>query len=152
MIAPDFSLSDQHNQPHSLSDDRGKWVVLYFYPKDDTPGCTKEACSFRDYFTRLQEKGAAVLGISKDSVASHQKFAEKYHLNFPILSDPETGVIKAYTAWGPKRFMGKEFTGTLRKTFIINPAGEIVKEYPQVTPDKHAEEILHDLETLMATA
>ena len=150
MLASDFSLLDQFNQLHNLVDYRGKWLIVYFYPKDDTPGCTKEACSFRDNFKALQEKGIVIIGISKDSPASHKKFAEKYHLDFTLLSDPELAAIKAYGAWGPKKFMGREFLGTLRKTFLINPAGEIVKEYANVSPEHHAEEILHDFEESLA--
>lgn len=143
MQAAEFNLPDQLGKFHKLSDYRGKWVVVYFYPKDDTPGCTKEACNFRD---RLQDiKGAVVLGISKDSVASHKKFAQKYSLNFTILSDEKLDTIKAYGAWGEKKFMGREFDGVLRKTFLIDPAGEIKKVYEKVNPLVHAEEIIRDL-------
>lgn len=148
MKAHDFSLQDQAGKTHSLADYAGKWLVLYFYPKDDTPGCTTEACSFRDIYRELDSQGVAVLGVSKDSVPSHAKFAEKFHLNFPILSDPDHSVIDAYGAWGLKKFMGREFEGIIRKTFIINPSGEIVKEYPKVTPKDHADEILRDLAEL----
>lgn len=148
MKAPDFSLQDQFNKTHSLKEYAGKWVVLYFYPKDDTPGCTKEACSFRDEFSEIEKAGAVVLGVSKDSVKSHAKFAEKYNLNFPLLADTDMETMKAYNAWGLKKFMGREFEGTLRKTFIINPQGEIVKEYPKVTPKDHAVQIINDLEEL----
>lgn len=150
MKAPDFSLQDQFDTTHSLKDYAGKWVVLYFYPKDDTPGCTKEACSFRDEFSEIEKAGAVVLGVSKDSVKSHAKFAEKYNLNFPLLADVDMEVMKAYNAWGLKKFMGREFQGTLRKTFIINPSGQIVKEYPKVTPKDHAVQIIKDLEELQA--
>ncbi len=148
MKAPDFSLQDQFDTTHSLKDYAGKWVVLYFYPKDDTPGCTKEACSFRDEFKEIEKAGAVVLGVSKDSVKSHAKFAEKYNLNFPLLADTDMEVMKAYNAWGLKKFMGREFEGTLRKTFIINPEGEIVKEYPKVTPKDHAVQIIKDIAEL----
>lgn len=150
MKAPDFSLQDQDGTTHSLSDYAGKWVILYFYPKDDTPGCTKEACSFRDAFAVYKEKGIQVLGVSADSPKSHKKFADKFHLTFPLLSDPEKSAIKAYDAWGKKSMFGKEYDGIIRKTFIISPKGEIAKEYPTVTPEKHADQILTDLETLMA--
>lgn len=149
--ADDFSLPDQDGKTHSLSQYRGKWVVLFFYPKDDTPGCTKEACNFRDSFVELQAFGAVILGVSKDSVASHKKFAEKYHLNFPILSDEKKVVIGKYNAWGTKTFMGRTFEGTLRKTCLINPNGEIQKVYEQVNPLLHAGEILADLKTLTNT-
>jgi thioredoxin-dependent peroxiredoxin len=148
MKAPAFSLQDQGGNTVSLKDFAGKWLVVYFYPKDDTPGCTKEACSFRDAKELLREKGLEVVGISKDSVKSHAKFAEKYDLNFPLLSDESTETIKAYGAWGQKKFMGREFEGILRQTFLINPAGEIVKSYPEVTPQDHALQILKDFEAL----
>jgi peroxiredoxin Q/BCP len=147
MKAMDFSLPDQDGKTHTLREYRGKWVVLYFYPKDDTPGCTKEACAFRDSFTELQKLGVVILGVSKDSVASHKKFAQKYHLNFPILSDEEKVVIRQYHAWGKKKFMGREFDGTLRTTYLINPRGEIQKVYEKVNPLIHAGQILEDLKS-----
>jgi len=150
MKAPDFTLQDQFDKTRSLKDYAGKWVVLYFYPKDDTPGCTKEACSFRDEFKEIEGAGAVVLGVSKDSVKSHAKFAEKYNLNFPLLADTELETMKAYNAYGLKKFMGREFEGTLRKTFIISPDGEIAKEYPKVTPKDHAVQIINDLQELQA--
>ncbi len=149
MKAPNFTLPDQNNALHSPDDYEGKWLVLYFYPKDDTPGCTTEACSFRDIYRELESRGVAVVGVSKDTVKSHAKFAEKYDLNFPLLSDLNHQVIDTYGAWGLKKFMGREFEGIIRKTLIINPAGEIVKEYPKVTPKDHADEILRDLASLM---
>jgi thioredoxin-dependent peroxiredoxin len=148
MKTHDFSLTDQNGNLHSLADYKGKWVVLYFYPKDDTPGCTKEACSFRDYAKEYSDKGIIILGVSKDSVPSHKKFAEKYHLNFPILSDESKEIIKAYDAWGEKKFMGRVFEGTLRKTYIINPNGEVVKNYEKVNPLNHAQQIISDISTL----
>jgi peroxiredoxin Q/BCP len=144
-----FVLPDQNGENHSLADYKGKWVVLYFYPKDDTPGCTKEACNFRDSFHQLEHLGAQILGVSKDSVSSHKKFADKYHLNFPILSDESKKIIQAYNAWGQKKFMGKTFEGTLRKTYLINPQGEIAKIYENVNPLSHAGEILKDLNSLL---
>jgi peroxiredoxin Q/BCP len=145
MKAKDFALPDQNNTIHTLKQYRGKWVVLYFYPKDDTPGCTIEACKFRDSFKELQQLGVVILGVSKDSVASHKKFAEKYHLNFPLLSDESRETIKVYDAWGMKKFLGKQFEGTLRKTYAINPDGDIKKVYNNVNPTIHAGEILRDL-------
>lgn len=142
MKTQDFELSDQDGNIHSLSQYKGKWIVLYFYPKDDTPGCTKEACNFRDSLQDLKDAGAVVLGVSKDSVSSHQKFAKKYHLNFPILSDEDKKVIKAYKAWGEKSFMGKAFEGTLRITYLIDPEGKISKIFKDVKPLIHAKEIL----------
>lgn len=149
-LAHDFTLLDQNGVPHSLHDYLGKWVVLYFYPKDDTPGCTTEACNFRDSFRELQKLGVVVLGVSKDSVLSHGKFAAKYQLNFPLLSDPDHRVIEQYQAWGEKKFMGKLFLGILRTTYLINPKGEIAKVYPKVNPTVHAGEILADLESPLA--
>ncbi len=145
MKATDFSLPDQNGKIHTLSQYRGKWVVLYFYPKDNTPGCTKEACNFRDSFRVLEKMGAVILGVSKDSVESHLKFVKKYGLNFPILSDPEKEVIKKYKAWGKKKFLGKEFEGTLRTSYLIDPEGEIKKVYAKVNPLSHAGEIIKDL-------
>lgn len=145
MKAEDFSLPDQDGRVHKLSDYLGKWAVLYFYPKDDTPGCTTEACNFRDNLSKLQKKNMVILGVSKDSVASHKKFAEKYHLNFTILSDESKEVIKKYKAWGKKKFLGREYEGTYRMTYIIDPKGKIFKEYPKVNPVEHVGEILKDL-------
>lgn len=148
MKASNFQLPDQDNKVHSLTDYRGKWVVLYFYPKDDTPGCIKEACSFRDSFNKLQSLGVVVLGVSRDSVSSHKKFAQKYHLNFPLLADVNKEVINLYHAWGKKKFMGKEYEGILRTTYLINPDGDIAKVYEKVDPLNHADLILSDLKNL----
>jgi peroxiredoxin Q/BCP len=147
--AQQFSLPDQEGKMHSLADYRGKWLVLYFYPKDNTPGCTLEACNFRDARADI-EKLASVVGISKDSVASHKKFSEKYHLDFTLLSDPDHEVIEAYGSWNKKKFMGKEYIGTSRNTFVVNPEGKIAKEYLGVDPKEHAAQIIADLETLQA--
>ncbi len=147
--APDFSLQDQNNVTRKLADYAGKWLVLYFYPKDDTPGCTTEACTFRDERDVIQELGnAEVVGVSKDSVASHKKFAEKHHLNFTLLSDPDHETIEAFGAWGPKKFMGREFLGVHRNTYIIDPKGYIAKEYIGVDSKKHAVDIINDLKSL----
>ncbi len=148
MQAPSFRLPDQTGAMHSLSDYKGKWVVLYFYPKDDTPGCTKEACSFRDNSVDFKNLGVIVLGVSKDTVASHKKFADKYHLNFPILSDESKEVIQAYHAWGTKKFMGREFEGVKRTTTLIGPDGTIQKVYENVNPLIHAGQILSDIKIL----
>jgi len=123
--------------------------VLYFYPKDDTPGCTKEACNFRDNLSRLTDMGVVVLGVSKDSVVSHKKFHNKYHLTFPLLSDEKREVITAYHAWGKKSFLEKEYEGILRTTYLIDPQGEIKKVYEKVNPSEHVEEILLDLSSLL---
>lgn len=145
MKAFPFSLADQNGTIHSLSDYEGKWVVLYFYPKDDTPGCTKEACGFRDLAGEYKMKDVAILGVSKDGEVSHKKFADKYHLTFPLLSDEEGKTIKEYGAWGEKKFMGKTFEGILRKSFLINPEGDIAKTYNNVDVFSHAKEILKEI-------
>jgi len=149
MKAPSFRLPDQTGKVHTLAMYKGKWVVLYFYPKDDTPGCTKEACSFRDMSTVFADAGVVVLGVSKDTVASHKKFAEKYHLNFPLLSDESRDVIKAYHSWGIKTFMGRSFEGVKRTTTLINPDGQIQKIYESVNPLIHANQILADIKTFV---
>ena len=149
MKAPDFSLPDQNNKIHNLKDYLGKWIVLYFYPKDDTPGCIKEACGFRDATADFMKNGIVVLGISKDSVSSHKKFADKYKLNFPLLSDESKEVTKSYGAWGEKKFMGRVYHGTKRNTYLINPKGEIKKEYLNVNPIFHSTQILKDIEELI---
>ena len=146
-IAPDFKLLDQNQQEHHLSQYRGKWVVIYFYPKDNTPGCTTEACTIRDHWKDLSHK-AIVLGISTDSVNSHSKFAKKYTLLFPILADTTKEVVNAYQVWVHKKFMGREFLGTLRVTYIVNPDGVIAYVYKKVKPADHAEELAHDLSEL----
>ena len=149
MKAKEFNLPDESGEFHKLSNYHGRWVVLYFYPKDDTPGCTKEACVFRDGLSQLEELGVAVLGVSKDSPKSHQKFKEKYHLNFPLLSDESKEVIQAYGAWGEKSFMGRKFYGVLRKTYLIDPDGEVKKIYEKVDPTKHSAEILAEVKAFL---
>ncbi len=131
---------------HSLKSEKGKWVLVYFYPKDDTPGCTAEACGFRDLFQEITRKGVRILGISKDSVASHKKFAGNFAIPFPLLSDLDEKVIKAYGVWGEKHFMGKTYMGILRMSYLIEPKGKIVKVYEKVDPEEHAQEVLKDLE------
>lgn len=147
MKAANFSLTDQDGKTRTLADFADKWLVLYFYPKDDTPGCTTEACSFRDANDELIDLGAEVVGISKDDTDSHRKFQAKHKLNFTLLSDTDDSTIRAYGAWGKKMF-GRE--GILRKTFIISPKGEIVKTYGRVTPLGHGEKVLEDLKHLQA--
>ena len=144
-LAPDFTLPDQEGGEHKLSDYRGKWVLLYFYPKDNTPGCTTEACTLRDAFEEFGRKNAVVLGMSADSVAKHEGFAKKHKLPFTLLSDEEKGVLKTYGVWAKKKFMGREYMGILRNSFLINPEGIIVKIYEGVKPAGHAEEVLVDL-------
>lgn len=140
--APDFSLIDSEGQEKNLQDYHGKWVVLYFYPKDDTPGCTVEACSLRDARDEIASAGAEIIGISADNISSHEKFKAKHSLDFTLLSDPDKKVIEAYGAWGKKMF-GKE--GILRRTFIIDPDGTVVKVYGRVTPLGHGEQIVQEL-------
>lgn len=149
-LAPDFTLPDQNGQEHSLSQYRGQWVLLYFYPKDDTPGCTKEACSIRDAFPRFENLNIKVLGVSVDSSESHKKFAEKYALPFTLLSDTHKKVVTRYGVWAEKMFsfMGREHEGIIRSSFLIDPTGTIEKIYTDVKPNKHAEEVLHDLKRL----
>ncbi len=143
--APDFSLKDDNGATVKLSGLKGNTVVLYFYPKDDTPGCTKEACSFRDGFKEIQKKGAIVLGVSPDSVESHKKFKEKFRLNFPLLSDEEKKVVGAYGVWKQKSLYGRKFMGVVRTTFVIDETGKIKKIFPKVKVDGHYEEVLAEL-------
>lgn len=148
--APQFTLEDQNGQTHSLSDYKGKWIVLYFYPRDNTPGCTMEACKFRDGRDILKEIGAEIIGISKDSPKSHGKFADKHSLNFTLLSDPDAEVIKAFGSWKLKKFMGREYMGISRDTYIISPEGLIAKKYDGVNPINHFEEVYKDLQELIS--
>ena len=146
--APDFTLSDQHGKPHTLSEYRGSWVLLYFYPKDDTPGCTIEACTIRDQFKDFKKIGAVVLGVSTDSVESHKKFAEAYELPFTLLADVYKEVVGRYGVFGEKKFMGRTYMGTMRTSFLIDPKGVIVKVYEKVKPVDHAGEVIADLTAL----
>jgi thioredoxin-dependent peroxiredoxin len=139
--APDFNLLDQSGQPHSLESYKGKWLVLYVYPKDDTPGCTAEACDFRDHVGHLRELGAEVVGLSADSSASHDKFATKHGLNFPLLADDGAVTIKALGAWGEKSMYGKTFEGIMRQTFLIDPKGQIVKTWNKVSVKGHVADV-----------
>ena len=139
--APSFTLEDQEGNIHSLKDYLGKKVLLYFYPKDDTPGCTREACNFRDGYKEFQKMGLIILGVSKDGVKSHKKFAEKYKLPFPLLADTEHEVAEKYGVWKLKKFMGREYMGMERSSFLIDEEGKIAKIYEQVKPDSHAEEV-----------
>ncbi|MDO4788114.1 MAG: thioredoxin-dependent thiol peroxidase [Johnsonella sp.] len=140
--APEFSLPDQNNHMVSLSDFRGKKVILYFYPKDDTPGCTAQACNFTERFPQIAEKGAVVLGISKDSVESHRKFHAKYGLSFPLLSDPELKVLQAYDAWKEKKLYGKSFLGVIRCTYLIDEEGVIIKTIAKAKAKENADQML----------
>lgn len=147
-MAPEFTLPDQNGARHALADYRGQWVLLYFYPKDDTTGCTKEACMIRDGFPQFQDCKAVVLGVSVDSVASHKKFAEKYALPFTLLADENKEVVNRYGVWGLKKFMGREYEGTHRVSFLIDPKGKIARVYEKVVPSVHAEEVLRDITAL----
>lgn len=146
-LAPDFKLLDQDGKIHKLSDYRGQRVLLYFYPKDNTTGCTKEACSIRDSFPAFNKLKAKVLGVSVDSIKSHKKFVEKYDLPFTLLADEKKEVVKKYDVWGKKKFMGKEYYGTFRTSFLIDPKGKIAKIYENVKPEIHAQEVLEDLKS-----
>lgn len=143
--APDFTLPDQNGNVHSLSDYRGKKVILYFYPKDNTPGCTKQACGFAERYPKFTEKGAVILGISKDSVASHKKFEEKYGLPFTILSDPELKAIQAYDVWKEKMNYGKVSMGVVRTTYLIDEEGKIAKAFDKVKAADNPEQMLGEL-------
>lgn len=148
--APDFSLPDQDGVMHSLSRYRGKKVILYFYPRDNTPGCTKQACGFRDLYPQFTEKGAVVLGVSKDSVASHKKFQEKYQLSFPILSDTELQVIQAYDVWKEKKLYGKVSMGVVRTTYLIDENGIISKAFGKVKAAQNPEQMLEELNDIIS--
>ncbi|MBL8149836.1 MAG: thioredoxin-dependent thiol peroxidase [Blastocatellia bacterium] len=141
-VAPSFQVKDQDGNNLSLADFKGKKVVLYFYPKDDTPGCTKEACAFRDSFAKFQELGVEVVGVSIDNEKSHKKFVEKYKLPFKLLADPDKQIVEAYGAWGEKSMYGKKYMGTNRVTYLIDQEGKIAAIFPKVKPETHAEEIL----------
>ena len=146
VTAPDFTLPDQNGKEHKLSDYRGKPVVLYFSPKDDTSGCTKEACGFRDDYSAYQQAGVVILGVSPDSPKSHTNFIAKYELPFTLLADTEREVLKLYGAWGLKKIYGREYEGVLRTTYLIDPDGKIAKVYEKVKPAAHSAQILADLE------
>lgn len=143
--ATPFTLSDQDGKIHRLKDYLGKKVLLYFYPKDDTPGCTVEACSFRDGYNEFKKLGLIILGVSADSVKSHKKFSDKFSLPFPLLSDEDKKVCMAYGVWGKKKFMGREYMGITRSSFLIDEKGKIAKIYNEVKPPVHAEEVKGDV-------
>jgi len=145
IVAPEFSLKDQDGKVHSLSDYRGDWLVLYFYPKDMTPGCITEACDFRDEFSEFRKLDVTILGISKDGVEQHKKFTDKYNLPFKLLSDEDGDVCEQYGVWQKKKMYGKEFMGIARSTYLINSDGIIVKVYPKVDVKAHAQQILEEL-------
>ncbi len=148
--APQFSLPDQDGHIHDLNEAKGSWILLYFYPKDLTPGCTVEACGIRDVYADFRKMKTVIFGISTDKVASHRKFADKHTLPFTLLADEEKKVVAAYGVWGKKKFMGREYMGTNRWSFLIGPDGRIRKIYEAVKPALHAQEVLNDLRALSA--
>ena len=145
--APDFTLLDQDGSKVKLSDFKGKSVVVFFYPKAMTPGCTQEACAVRDHFAEFKKKGAVVLGVSPDPVKSHDKFVAKFKLPFTLLADEDKQIVQAYGVWGEKSFMGRKYQGVFRVTFLIGPDGRIKKIWPKVKPEEHAEEVLAALQS-----
>ncbi|NCT02134.1 peroxiredoxin [Candidatus Parcubacteria bacterium] len=149
--APAFHLKDETGTVRRLSDYSGSWVIIYFYPKDDTPGCTKEACTIAEIYDEFASLGVTVLGVSKDSSESHAQFKEKYHLPFTLLSDESTKMIQAYGAWQEHSMYGKKFMGTARITYVVDPKGKIVAVYPKVSPASHALQLLKDLKTIQGT-
>ena len=143
--APDFRLMDQDDKEVALSNYTGEWLVLYFYPKDDTPGCTTEACNFRDDYSAYEKAGVMILGVSPDSVKSHVKFKDKFELPFPLLADEDHKVCELYDVWALKKFMGREYMGVLRTTYLIDAEGQIVKVFEKVKPAEHSAELLSAL-------
>ncbi len=148
--APDFSLHDQDGQTRSLADARGRWLVVYFYPKDDTPGCTKEACAFRDGLPRFEGLNAVVWGVSADDEQAHRKFAEKFDLNFPLLVDSDKAMLEAYGAWVEKSMYGKRYMGVQRITYLIDPDGKVARAWAKVKPEEHPGEVSAALAELQA--
>lgn len=146
--APSFKLPDQDGIMHQLKDYAGQWLLIYFYPKDDTPGCTTEACSLRDNLPKFKKGQAAIVGVSVDSVKSHNKFAIKYKLPFTLLADENKEMVEKYGVWAEKSMYGRKYMGTLRTSFLVDPTGKIAKIYEKVKPGTHAEEILKDLASL----
>jgi thioredoxin-dependent peroxiredoxin len=146
--APDFSLPDENNTIRRLSDFRGRSVVLYFYPKDDTPGCTTEACNFRDDYSDYINADVVILGVSPDDIKSHTKFKQKFNLQFPLLADKDHKVCDQYGVWGPKKFMGREYEGVLRTTFLIDSNGRIAKVFENVKPAEHSVEVMAAIKSL----
>lgn len=146
--APDFCLKDADGNVHTLDTYRGRWVLLYFYPKDDTPGCTKQACDIRDDQSAFDALGVVVLGVSVDDEASHAAFSKKYHLTFPLLADTDKVVVTSYGVWQDKKMMGREYKGTVRTSFLIDPNGNIAAVYEQVKPETHTAMVLETLQKL----
>ena len=150
MAAPAFTLADQSQQRHRLADYRGQWVVLYFYPRDNTPGCTKEACAFRDSLDQLTQRGAVVLGVSPDDEASHEKFANKFELSFPLLADHEAKVCQKYGVWQEKNNYGRKSMGVVRTTYLIDPQGKVAHRWDKVKVADHHAHVLAKLDELCA--
>ena len=146
--APDFTLLDENESPHKLSDYRGQPVILYFYPKDDTPGCTKEACNFRDDYSAYEQSGVTILGVSPDTSKKHAKFKAKYELPFTLLADTNHKICELYQVWGRKKFMGREYDGVFRTTYLISAEGKIAKVFENVKPAKHSAQVLGALEAM----
>lgn len=146
--APEFKLVDQDGREHTLSDYKGKPLLLYFYPRDDTPGCTKEACNFRDDYSQYEQAGVTILGVSPDDAASHVKFIDKFKLPFSLLADSDHQVSEQYGVWGPKKIFGREYEGILRTTFLIDGDGRIAKVFEKVKPAKHSAEVLQAIAEL----
>jgi len=146
--APDFSLFDQNGKMWKFSDFLGNYVLIYFYPKDDTPGCTTEACGLRDNFPKFNEQNIKIIGISADSKESHKKFANKFELPFTLLADTDKQVIQSYGVWQKKKFMGREYEGIVRSSYLVDKMGKIIKIYEKVIPKNHAKEVLEDLANL----
>jgi len=143
--APDFELKDSEGNLHKLSDYAGQTIVVYFYPKDDTPGCTKEACSFRDSYAEFNKAGVTIIGISPDKVASHKKFKDKYALPFTLLADADHKVCEAYGVWGLKKSFGREYEGVFRTTYVLGPEGEVKRVFEKVKPSDHSKEVLREV-------
>ncbi|MCW5874208.1 MAG: thioredoxin-dependent thiol peroxidase [Anaerolineales bacterium] len=150
-MAPDFKLPDETGKLHQLSDYRGKTVVLYFYPKDDTPGCTQQACNFRDDYLKYKAAGAVILGVSPDDEQSHEKFKDKFSLPFPLLADADHKVCEQYGVWGEKSMFGNKYFGVIRSTFLIDPEGKLADIYRKVSVPKHSEKVLKAVEELQAS-
>jgi peroxiredoxin Q/BCP len=146
-VAPDFALPDDSGKVRTLSDFHGKTVLIYFYPKDDTPGCTTEACNFRDDYSAYEKAGVVILGISPDTVKSHVKFKSKFELPFPLLADDDHQVCQSYGVWGLKKFMGREYMGVLRTTFLVGPDGIVKDVFENVKPAEHSTQVLESLRT-----
>lgn len=148
-IPTDIALLDQSGQSHTLEDYLGKYLVIYFYPKDSTPGCTAEACSLRDYNSKIEKLGAKIIGVSRDSVSSHKKFADNEKLNFTLLSDPDSELQQAFGTWVEKKMFGKSYMGTSRSTFIVDPQGKVLRVWEKVKPENHGEEVFNELKNIL---